>query len=473
MQLIKQNKKGFQLLLIFFIGTLIWLAPMPEGVDPQGWKLFAIFVATIVGVILKPLPMGAIALFSLTITVFTKILSFNEAFSGFAHPIVWLIVVAFFIARGFIITGLGNRVAYFFMSILGQSSLGLSYGLIATEFILSPAIPSLTARTGGVIFPILKSLASAFGSEPNNASSRKLGSFLIMCSFQGAMITSAMFLTSMAGNPLVAELALKNIGVEITWGGWAIAAIVPGLLSLIIMPYVIYKIYPPGVKKTPDAKAYSKKKLKELGSLKPKEWIMLGTFIFLIVLWTIGPHIGLKATVAALLGLFILVLTGILDWKELLKEGGAWDTLIWFATLITLAGYLNDYGLTKWFSQFIVVYVQDFNWVIGFGILSIIYFYTHYFFASNLAHIGAMYAPFVIIAVALGTPPMIAALVLAFFSSLFGGITHYGCGPAPILYGAGYVAITDWWKLGAIISILNIIIWLGVGSIWWKVLGLW
>lgn len=109
----------------------------------------------------------------------------------------------------------------------------------------------------------MKSLAQAFGSEPNDPSSLKMGVYLTQVVFQGSGITGAMFLTSMAGNPLVAQLA-GNSDVNITWGDWALAAIVPGFLSLLIVPYILYKIYPPEIKETPHAKELSTKKLKEM-----------------------------------------------------------------------------------------------------------------------------------------------------------------------------------------------------------------
>jgi len=414
--------------------------------------------------------MGAMAFLGMMLTTLTGTLSFEEAFSGFHNDVVWLIVIAFFIARGIISTGLGSRVAYHLMSLLGKDSLGLGYGMAATDLILAPVIPSTTARAGGVIFPMLTSLSKVFQSEPHNGP-KKIGAYLTQTSFHGTCITSAMFLTAMAGNPLVAEIAGKS-GVNISWGSWALAAIVPGLISLLVIPFLLYKIYPPEIKATPDAQLLARNRLKEMGRMKQKEWIMLGVFFLLIVLWTVGPGFGIKAATAALLGLSLLLLTKVLSWSDLLKEEGAWDTLIWFAALVMMASSLNKLGLAGWFSEWIVTHVQGYTWVAGFSILALVYFYTHYFFASNVAHVGAMYPPFFLLAIALGTPPMIAALVLGFFSSLFGGLTHYGCGPAPILFGAGYVKITEWWKFGLIVSVVNIAIWGSVGVLWWKLIGL-
>ncbi len=469
MELFKEYKKAIQLLIASGIGVVLWFLPPPEGVNLQGWHLFAILVATMISIILKPLPMGTLSVIALTFSVVTETLSFNDAFSGFSNETVWLVVLAFFIARGFILTGLGARVAYKVMSILGKNSLGLGYGLVATDLILAPTIPSLTARVGGIVYPIVKALTEVFSGKSHDP---RMGAFLAMCAYQGSAITSAMFLTSMAGNPLIAELA-RNEGIEISWGRWAIAAIVPGLLSLIAIPYLIYRFCPPTIRQTPHAKQMASEKLKDMGPMKGKEWVMLGTFLLLIILWIFGSTINMKATVAALIGLAILLISGIIKWKEVIEEQGAWDTFIWFATLVTLSSYLNKYGLTTWFSQWVVANVQGFEWIIGFLIISLIYFYSHYFFASNVAHIGAMYAPLLIVSIAMGTPPELAALILAFFSSLFGGLTHYGSGPAPILFGTGYLTVGEWWKLGFICSIGNILIFMILGGLWWKFLGLW
>lgn len=448
------------------------MIPAPQGVQIQAWHLFAIFIATIYGIVTKPVPMGAVALLGLLFTQLTNTLTFADAFSGYSSDVVWLVILAFFIARGFIVTGFGSRIAYIFMRIFGKKTLGLSYGLVITEVILAPAVPSVTARAGGIIYPILQSLAKAFGSDPHNGTATKMGTFLTLTAFQSTCITSAMFLTAMAGNPLVVELAAP-FGVTITWGSWALAALVPGLLSLLIVPYVIYKIAPPIVKETPDAKEFAEKKLHEMGKIKKNEWVTLFTFVLLLVLWIFSNQVGIKPAVTALLGVVILLVTNVLHWKDVLKEESAWDTLIWFATLLMMANFLNKLGLTAWFSNEVVGNMQGFEWAIAFAIIAVLYFYIHYFFASVVAHIGAMYAAFLAVSVALGTPAVLAALALGFLSNLMGGVTHYASGPAPIFFGSGFVNIGTWWKVGFVVGLVNVIVWLIGGGLWWKVLGLW
>ena len=457
---------------VVLVGALLWLVPVPEGVEPRAWRLLAVFVATMVGIILRPLPMGALALVAAAFAVLSGTLTITEATGGFGSTVVWLVVAAFFIATAFVKTGLGTRIAYHFMRLLGKHSLGLAYGFVFTDLVLAPAIPSNTARAGGVIFPILKSLCVSLGSDAAQGTQRRIAGFLTFTAYQGVVITSAMFLTAMAANPLAAELAAQQ-GVAISWAAWAVAGFVPGVLSLAIVPALLYKLYPPQITRTPEAPALARRRLDEMGPMTRDEWVLLAVFGFLLTLWIFGAALGVSATATALAGVAAMLATGALAWEDILEERAGWDTLIWFAVLVMMASQLGALGLLGWFTERVSGVLGGGHWAPAFLGLSLIYFYVHYFFASATAHVSAMYAPFLALAIAVGTPPALAALVLAFFSNLFASMTHYGTAPAPILFGSGNVDIGDWWRLGAIVSVVNIVIWLGAGSLWWRLLGLW
>lgn len=465
--------KVIPLLITLAIGIAIWLIKPPAGLHPQAWHLFAIFVATIIGLIIKPLPMGSVSILALMATVLTQTLPMDQALSGFQNSTIWLIVIAFFISRGFIKTGLGSRIAYLIVKRFGKKTLGLSYSLIASDLILSPAMPSNTARAGGILFPIIRSLSESYGSRAGDGTERKIGAFLTKVSFQGDMITSAMFLTAMAANPLAAQITKELTGKSISWMGWASAAIVPGIISLLIIPYVIYKLYPPEIKETPAAATMAAEKLKEMGPVKKQEWYMIGVFLLILVLWIFGSSLKIDATTTAFIGLGALLLTQVLSWSDIKKEEGAWDTLVWFSVLVMMATFLNALGMIPWFSSTMKGAVSGMPWMWALVILSVVYFYSHYFFASATAHVSAMYAAFLAVLVAAGAPPLVSALVLGFFSNLFGCTTHYGAGPAPVFFGSGYVSQNKWWSIGFLISIIHIVLWLVIGGLWWKVLGLW
>ena len=454
------------------VGVSIWLVPEPAGVEPLAWQLLAIFVATMVGIVLRPLPMGAVALLAVAVAVLSGTLTIAEATAGFGNTVVWLVVAAFFIATAFVKTGLGTRIAYHFMRMLGRSSLGLAYGLVATDLVLAPAIPSNTARAGGVVYPVLRSLCVSLDSTAERGTERRIAAFLTLTLYQGVVVTSAMFLTAMAANPLVVELAAQQ-GVEISWTLWAAAASVPGLLSLLLVPLLIYRLYPPEIRHTPGAPELARRRLRELGPMTRQEQILLAVFVLLLTLWIAGGPLGVSATTTALAGVAAMLVTGVLAWEDILRERSGWDTLIWFAVLLMLATQLGEMGLLAWFTDRVAGALGGGHWLPMFLGLALIYFYVHYFFASNTAHVSAMYAPFLALALAIGAPPLLAALLLGFFSNLFASLTHYGTAAAPILFGSGNVGIGPWWMLGLVVSAVNIAIWVGAGSLWWRLLGLW
>jgi DASS family divalent anion:Na+ symporter len=453
------------------VAVALWFIPPPPGVDPRALHLLAIFVATIVGIIFRPLPIGAVALIGITASVATGTLSISQALSGFGNRVIWLIVIAFLIARAFIKTGLSRRIAYRFVAALGGKTLGLGYGLVATDLFLAPAIPSNTARAGGVVYPILVSLSKAYGSEPGSTA-RRMGAYLTLTAFHGTLVTSAMFLTAMAANPLAAELA-GDLGVDISWTTWALAASVPGIVCLAVIPLILYKLVPPEVTETAEAPALAHRELAAMGPMQRSELITLGTFIVLLVLWIFGRSLSLHSTAAALIGLTILLVTGVLEWDDVVREYEAWNTLVWFSALVMMAGFLNQLGFIPWLSGTVGGWMSGWSWIAGFVGLCLFYFYSHYLFASSTAHVSSMYAPFLAVSITIGTPPLLAALTLGFFSNLYAATTHYGTGPAPILFGGGYVDLRTWWKLGALLSIVYIAIWLGLGGLWWKILGYW
>lgn len=466
------NSNVVKALATIALGAVIWFFPVPQGLKPEAWHLTAIFAATIFGFILQPLPIGAVALASVTFTALAGVLKPAEAISGFANTTIWLIVAAFLFAKGFIKTGLGRRIAFLLIKAIGDSTLKLGYTLVLSDLIISPATPSNTARAGGILFPIVRSLCTAFESEPGT-SARRVGSYLMQTAYQGNTITSAMFMTSMAGNPLIALLAAKTLNIQLSWGQWALASVVPGIISILVIPYFLYKFYPPEIKKTPEAKALAAKELTAMGPMSRGEKIVASVFIGALLLWSTSQYTQLDATIVALLAVVVMLAAQVLEWKDVLEEKGAWDTLVWMGALVGLADYLAKLGFIPWFAKTMAASIVGIPWLQAFIVLTVVYLYAHYAFASLTAHITAMYPAFIAVAVAAGAPPYLVALALAFMSNLCMSLTHYAAGPSPIYFGAGYVEQGTWWRLGFIISVINLIIWVGFGSMWWKVLGLW
>ncbi|MTV81565.1 anion permease [Secundilactobacillus folii] len=472
MTLNKINYRKF--ILPLAVGLIIWfLSPFkPAGVSMVAWHMLAIFVATILGCITQPLPIAGVALIGMTLAVLLGVVSIDDATVGFGNGTVWMIGMAYFLSRGFINTGLGRRIALIFVKLFGKRTLGLAYALIGVDLVTAPATPSNTARAGGIVFPIIESLSDTFGSSPKDGTQSKIGSYLIFSEFHGDIITSGMFMTAMAPN-LVAVALAKGLHVQISWIGWFVAAIVPGIICLALVPWLIYKLYPPEIKETPNAKEWADKELAEMGKVSLPEKLMAGVFVIALVLWMISSFIGLDATTVAFLAVGLLLLSGVLSVKDILAETGAWNTIVWFAILIFMANELNTLGFIPWMSKALGNSLHGMSWGIVMVVLVIFYFYSHYLFASGTAHVTAMYSALLAVAISAGAPATFAAVMLGFVGAIFGSTTQYANGPASALFGAGYNKQSDWWRLNFILGLVYLVVWGGIGSLWMKVLGMW
>jgi DASS family divalent anion:Na+ symporter len=451
----------------------------------------AIFLTTIVAIILKVMPIGVMAMMAIVIVSLSQVTStsskgaITDALSSFASPLIWLIVVAILISRGLKKTGLGSRIGLMFIALLGKRTLGVGYGLAVCELVLAPFTPSNTARGGGIVHPVMRSIANAFDSDPAKGTEGKVGTYLALVNYHANPITSAMFLTATAPNPLVVDYVAKATGQQfhLTWTTWALCMLVPGLVCLLLMPLVIYLLSPPQLKATPNAVDYARAELARMGPLAPKEKVMMGTFGLLLVLWAnvpamlFGPAWTLDPTVVAFLGLFVLIITGTIDWDDVLSEKSAWDTLVWFGALVMMAEQLNKLGVIGWFSEGMkgAIVASGMGWEAIAAVLVLAFVFSHYLFASTTAHISAMLLAFLGVGALLIPAEYVVPFMLMMTagSAIMMTLTHYATGTSPIIFGSGYVSLGTWWRVGFVMCVFELVVFAVVGGAWWKVLGYW
>ena len=472
------------------IALLIWFViPVPEGVTPNAWHLLALFVGTIAAIIGKAMPIGALSMIAVALVAVTGVTNdkpsgaIADALSSFSNSLIWLIGVSIMISRGIIKTGLGARIGYLFIAVWGKKTIGIAYSLALSELILAPVTPSNTARGGGIIHPIMRAIAGSYDSDPEKGTQGRIGRYLALTNYHANPITSAMFITATAPNPLVVKLIADVTGaqIQLSWGTWALAMLLPGLVALAVMPLIVYMLYPPEIKSTPNAAQFARERLREMGPITRGELIMLGVFGVLLLLWAgipawiFGPAAAVDPTTTAFIGLSLCLVTGVLTWDDVIKEKSAWDTIVWFGALVMMATFLNKLGLIGWFAKSMETGIGHLGlgWVGASALLMLTYLYAHYAFASTTAHITAMFAAFYGAGLALGAPALPFGLMMAAASNIMMTLTHYATGTSPVIFGSGYATLGEWWKTGAVMSVVLIVIWLVVGTTWWRVLGYW
>lgn len=461
-----------RILITVAIPLAILLIPVPAGLSVAAWRLFALYIAAILGIMFRPYPdpvilLAVIAVSSLWLN------NIGVALAGYASTTTWLVFTAFMVGQAFSDTGLGKRIAYILIGKMGRTTLGLSYVAALTDLVLSPATPSTTARTGGLVYPIFRSIASTLGSEPGPTAGR-LGAFLSVLLYQISMATGALFITALATHPMVVSFAKDLLKIDITWMLWAKAMAVPGFIVLAVTPYLVYKMFPPEIKQI-DNQEIANRGMAEIGPMSVKEKILAGLFVLAIIGWSTGSITKINSTAVAVGFVAACLVTGVVSWESLLKCKGAWSTLIWYGGIISLADGLAKAKFFVWFAGALGKSIS-FD---GYGTLTVLLgllalsLVVRYFFASQAAYVSSLIPVFFTIGLVAKVPVFPLALLLG-ASSVFGSqLTHYGNAVGPVLFGPGYVDQVTWWKIGTVMVVVNCIVYLGVGLPYWKLLGLW
>ena len=455
------SKQTIGMLIPVAVLLVLWFMPTPEGLTPVGWHFLAVFLAVIVGLVIEPVPAALVGLIGVSFVSLVGLVgktpaeNVKWALSGFSNSIIWLIFAAFMFAMGYQKTGLGKRISLLMIKYMGKSSLGLGYAVAFADLVLAPFMPSNTARGGGTIYPIAINIPILFNSTPENEP-RKMGAYITWVAMAATCVTSSMFLTALAPNLLALDLISKGAHITIEWGAWA-KIMVPLLLPLfLVTPLLVYWIYPPTQKKSPEAPAWAAEELKKMGAISLKEILMASFALLALILWIFGKQLGVNATMAAISITALMVLSNVITWEDVIGNKAAWNIFVWFATLVALASGLKNVGVLAWIGKGTEVYLSGLSPTILMISMIVLFFLLHYFFASLTAHTTALLPIFIIIAVKLISPEQLPTFLILLSSAigLMGIITPYGTGPSPIWYGAGYISQGTWWALGAIFALI-------------------
>lgn len=478
------KKTTIKLAIILCIALLPFLLTSPDGLPIIGWRLFGIYLATIIAIILKPYPLPVILLTGVAASGIAigitppetladgSVLSLRntDVLNGYRSGTTWLVFSAFAMSTAFVVTGLGKRIAYIMIGMFGNTTLKLGYVNAFMDALLSPAMPSTTARAGGIMFPIMNSVTTALGSFPDT-SPRKAGHYLLLNTYMVVKSTGYLFLTAMAPNALALNLMAPILGIQLNWTAWFLAALVPGFLCLLLTPLVVYFCYPPELKKV-NNKVIAQQGLDELGPMTFRERSLLILFILAVIGWIFSDKLGLGAANIALCVMALTVLLHIIKWEDILNSKGGWNTFIWYGGILGLSSVLNSAKFFTWLSE---VLSNTLNFGEGHGSIALVVILfisvaVRYLFASGGAYVAAMVPVFSIVGAAAGANPLYLALGLLFSNSYGGSLTHYGSGPAPVIFGAGYNDTRSWWIIGAVVAFGSLLIHLTVGVAWWSML---
>jgi divalent anion:Na+ symporter, DASS family len=455
---------GFKQALSVVVVLGIWFAPIPAGLTSEAWHLFAVFAGAIFSVIVNAFPLLTASVLAVGAVVLTGTVDAAKAFAGFANSSVLLVVVAFLVANAVVKSGLGRRISLLVVSLFGRSTLGLAYSIFLTDALIAPAFPSNTARAG-VLYPIILSLAQNAGSRPEDAKTRRMGGYLMFCGMASLSVSSALWLTATSANPIGVSLAAQS-GVKIGFGRWLLAASVPALAAILLLPLILLRLFPPGVTDTPDAPAAARKELHSMGPLARDEWIVAVTFAVMVTGWVMADSLRLNLAAVAFAGLGVLLASSVLTLDDINLQGSTLVTFLWLAVLFALSGQLNELGFMGYVGERLTALLGGLAWPVAYIVLMILYVLMHYMFVSQAAHVLALFGVFLDVAVRTGVPTSLMAFALLFASSYFSTITPQGGSQNVIFVGSNYLTQGELYWLGLLTTGFCLLVFLVVGTPW-------
>ena len=448
----------------FAIALGIWFCPVPAGLTAPAWHLFAVFAAAIASVLIGAFPLLTASMLAVGAIVLTGTITPAQAYSGFANSSVLLVVIAFIVAQAVVKSGLGRRISLFMVSRFGGSSLGLAYSIVLTDAAIAPAFPSNTAR-GGVLFPIVLSVVKGAGSKPEDPEGRRLGGYLMFCGMASLAVSSALWMTATSCQP-DRRADWQKAGLKIDFGKWFLASAVPSLIAIGLLPLIVAKIFPPRVGKTPEAPAAARKELASMGSMSRDEWITAVTFVLMVAGWVFGSKLNLNTTSVAFMGFGVLLLANVITLDDIAKQGDTLATFLWLSVLFAMSAQLNELGFMGYVGERLASGLGGLSWPTLYVTLIVLYVFIHYMFVSQTSQVLALFGVFLDVGTRGGVPLPLMAFGLLFASSYFSVITPQGGSQNIIFAASGYLTQRELYKLGLIITLAFLAIYLLIGSPW-------
>lgn len=467
-------------LACLLVALCVYAFPVPEGLSPTAWLYLALFTSVILGTILGPLPPSLVSLLGLLAACLLRIgppgslepisdsfipmgdISSSQAvrwaLSGFSSPFIWLIFTMFMIGTAYEKTGLGTRVGLFLIQRCGKSTLGLGYAVALTEGLLAPFLLSSTARSAGIVYPLVMGIPPLLNSSPEQEP-RKIGAYLVWVAFAASCVSSSLFLTAFLPNMMALDaLQRSSLSMAATLApmnckDWLLFSAPAGGLLLLLTPLLAYWFYPPTLKYHEGVVPLEKRLGLPQFSGKKQACLALITGVAL-GLWSVGETFGLDALMTSLCILFLLLVCRTLSWEDVIGHKKAWNTMLWMGAMLTLTGGLEqldifDYCVSR--SSFFMSGVAPTMFSLG---LMIVFFLAHYLVTGGELQASVLFP--LVLAVAAGMPDITPAqlteliLVLCFSLGVMGVLTPYGTGQGSVWLASGYVKNGEFWFLGAV-----------------------
>lgn len=479
------KKYGFYLALLVL--CVIVSLPTPDGLSVAGHRMLGIMVFSVIvwatTAISYPVSAGVIiALMALLIgfapnpateKIFGTAAGLAMGLKGFSSTAFCLVGAALFLAAAMTKTGLDKRIALTVLSKLGTKSNHVVIGVICCGFILSFFVPSTTARVACLV-PIVLGIISAFGVP---LKSRFAGMLMITVA-QVDSVWNVGIKTAAAQNMVAVNFIRTQLGVDISWMDWFIAAAPFAILMSFALYHVMMFLMPPEIKEIPGGKETVKKLLADMGKITTNEIKLLVISICLLILWTTEKKlhvIDTSTTTMVAITLLMLPKIGVMQWNEVVNKIN-WGTVVLFGVGISLGSALLSTKAATWLANVIVSTfdLADSTTLTVLAIMALFLIIVHMGFASAAGLASAIIPIIISVLQQLKTPGVnvIGMTMILQYVVSFGFILPVNAPQNMIAYGTNTFEVRDFVRSGIPLTLIGFALIMLLGSTYWKWLGL-
>lgn len=460
---------------ISIVATLILLLldyVMPfDGLDAMSKHALIIFLSAIVFWIFRPLPEYLSAIIAGAALIICAKAPAGLVLSGFSSAVWWMVLFAMILGVTINHTGLGKRLAYTLVKKFGRGNLKMMYVTTMANNILAPFTPSNTAR-GALTCGVVESLCDSLGYKPGE---NKGDHTLMMGNMFINTTNTFMFLTAMGGNMLCVKIISEMTGRTVTWMDWFIAGFFPGIPLLLLVPYIVYKLFPMAPMPVEDCTAMACKQLDEMGPMSRAEKHTAIIMGITLLLWATQSLHGLSATKTSfVLAALLLPKIGAVNYEEIGPKV-PWPALIWLGFAMGMANLINKFGGFKWLVETLlagnsVMAHLSFGSFLAILIPTIIF--MHFMFAGMNAMILIVLPITITLAQKFGFDPYVVGLISSMALSVGAFFMPFNSAPNLIFYGTGRYTVIQQLKGAVPLAILASLVLILALHLWWPLVGI-
>ena len=453
---------GHRMLALLVFSVVLW---MTEGVSyPVSGVIIAALMTFLVGMSPSPDKAG---------TLYGTAKGLTMALGGFSNTAWALVGAALFLAAAMTKTGLDRRIALKILSVIGGSANRILAGVILVGFVLSFFVPSTTARVACVV-PIVLGIITAFGVDRSS----RFAAMLLIATAQADSIWNVGIKTAAAQNMIAVNFVKQQLGYDITWLEWFIAAAPYAAIMSVALFFVIIKLMPPDIKEIPGGREIVRKQLAALGPMSAAEIKLLCISIALLFFWTtegILHNIDTSSSTLVAITLMMVPRIGIMTWDEA-QQRIAWGTLFLFGMGISLGSAIVTTKAGAWLAKAIVPFfgLNAAPALVIVLTLAAFLIIIHLGFASATGLAAAMIPIMIEVLRNVSTPHLniVGMIMILQYVVSFGFILPVNAPQNMIAFGTNTFTVSQFIRTGIPLTIIAYLLVALLSATYWRFLGL-